>query len=194
MLKVKFYINNYKKFIAHLSLMRLILTLLLISNLSSCKTIPNSNESFSAIPLDTECPKDGVCNMEFIKNKTLSIEVDEFGSLYPRIDEGRFTILIFEYKRNEILDTADSGYREIIYMQLDPESLEMELNGKDLLKVNLLFGRLCYCKGSTGYYKITDGHLLITKREKGEYHIELSFKTSEVPQIINRISETFVIK
>lgn len=174
--------------------MRLILTFLLISNLNSCKTIPDSEESFSTTHLVSECPKDGVCSMEVLKNKSLSIKSDEFGSLYPQINEGKFTVLKFEYSRNEIPNTEDSGYREIIYMQLDPESLETELQGKDLSKINLLFGRLCFCKGQTGYYKITDGHLSITKKENNEYHMDLSFQSNEVPQIINHISENFVIK
>lgn len=171
----------------------LIVTFLMLS----CKTSRNYDENpinDNKLITTTDCPDDGSCFFETIPNSTIYILTDDTGSIYPQFSDSDTTILKFEYKRDEQPNTVDGGYTELIYLEINKDQLEIELIDSELNQVTLLFGRLCYCKGSTGYYKITDGHLLITKKENDTYQIELSFKTTEVPQIINRISETFIIK
>ncbi len=165
--------------------------------LFSCKTSTIYNESSGSDNkkiLANACPADGSCFFEAIPNSTMTILKDDIGALYPQFFESDAIILKFEYKRDEQPHTHDGGYNELIYLEIRKDQLEIDLRNSELDKVKLLFGRLCYCKGSSGYYMITDGHLLIKERNKGKYHMELSFQTTEVPQIINRISETFTIK
>ncbi|MBV1888435.1 MAG: hypothetical protein KUG51_04020, partial [Urechidicola sp.] len=64
----------------------------------------------------------------------------------------------------------------------------------ELSKVKLLFNRLCYCKGSTGFYTIKNGELVIKKIKKNTYTINLDFKIEEVPQVVTSINETLIIK
>lgn len=141
----------------------------------------------------TYCPEDGVCTFEVLKNKSLKILKDEFGNLYPEIYEGDNIILKFEYKRNEIPNTMDSSYRELIYVELIPDNLIIELENSKLQETNLLFARLCYCRGQTGYYKVKNGKLTII-REGDSYQFDLEFIVDEIPQIITSINKSFILK
>ena len=68
-------------------------------------------------------------------------------------------------------------------------------NGNDTGEPNqsapLLFGRFCFCRGQTGYYKISHRDLSITKKSNVQT-VDLDFKIDEVPQIIKHI--TFTLK
>ena len=104
--------------------------------------------------------------------------------------DGHENPLVFTWS-DEIPNTMDSSYREILYLELNPKALEIEKEGVNLQDVKLLFARLCFCKGQTGYYKITEGKLKISQVQDNTYHLYLEFNTSEVPQILHKISETF---
>jgi hypothetical protein len=137
------------------------------------------------------CPEDGVCTFEVLKDKNLIVKTDEFGNHYKEVVTGEHIVLKFEYKRNEIPNTADGGYTEEIYIELNPNEIESELQNSELKKVNLLFGRLCFCRGQTGYYEIDNGVLTIIKSGKDTYQLHLEFKCEVVPQIIATLNETF---
>ncbi|MBE9489501.1 MAG: hypothetical protein IMY67_04340, partial [Bacteroidetes bacterium] len=67
--------------------------------------------------ITTTCPENGKCLFEVLQQKSLKILKDEFGNLYPEISDGDNIILKFEYKRNEIPNTMDSSYSELIYVE-----------------------------------------------------------------------------
>ena len=136
------------------------------------------------------CPDDGVCTFEVLQNKSLKVLQDEFANLYPEIYEGNKIILKFQYKRKEIPNTLDSSYSEFIYLELDPNNLMLELENLQLQEVKLLFARLCFCRGQTGYYKVKNGKLSITKKNNN-YQFNLEFKIDEVPQVIALINKSF---
>ncbi len=137
-----------------------------------------------------KCPEDGICTFEILKNKTFEVKKDNLGNLYPEIFDGDNIILIFEYKRNEIPNTLDGNYSELIYVELNPNNLIIDLEDSKLQDAKLLFARLCFCRGQTGYYKVKSGKLSIS-REKDKYQFNLEFKVNEVPQVITSISESF---
>ena len=141
----------------------------------------------------TFCPIDGVCSFEVLENKSLELLKDGIGELYPNIIDDNNIVLIFEYKRNEIPNTVDGSYRELIYVELDPNNLRFNIENSQLQEVKLLFVRLCFCRGQTGYYKVKNGELSISK-ENDNYRINLEFKVNEVPQVISSINEVFRLK
>ncbi len=140
----------------------------------------------------TICPQDGVCTFEVLQNKSLKLLKDGIGKLYPDISEGDKIILKFEYKRNEIPNTVDGNYSELIYVELNQNNLNIELENSDLQEAKLLFARLCFCRGQTGYYKVTNGKLSI-KKESNNYKFNLEFIIDEVPQVITSINESFAL-
>jgi hypothetical protein len=141
--------------------------------------------------INSTCPSDGVCSLEVLQNTSLEIKQDEIGALYPVLTEGTSTILKFEYKRNEIANTQDGQYSELIYAELPQNIKNIQLNNTDLSTVKLLFARLCFCRGQTGYYKVSNGELEIQKNVDGTFNFKLHFKIDEVPQVITFIDTSF---
>jgi hypothetical protein len=143
--------------------------------------------------LVANCPENGECSFDVLHHSSINVLNDEFGNSYSEFQESDAIVLKFEYKRNEIPNTADSGYREEIYIELNPENLEIDLKNQELQMVKLHFGRFCFCKGQTGLYKISKGRLTIKKTSVNRYLLNLEFKTDEVPQVISKIIEEFSI-
>ena len=142
----------------------------------------------------TTCPENGTCSIELIPNKNIVFKTDNIGIQYPVISEGDKTILKYTYQRNAIPNTQDGNYTEIIYAEFSANITPMELSNEALQEVKLYFGRLCYCKGETGYFPIKNGDFKLIKIDKNSFKIDLNFKISEVPQIISKIEETISLK
>jgi hypothetical protein len=166
----------------------LIVCFIIISCNAKQKTLLKNEK----VNTSTICPQDGVCTFEVLQNKSLKLLKDGIGKLYPDISYGDKIILKFEYKRNEIQNAVDDNYSELIYVELNPNNLNIELENSDLQEVKLLFARLCFCRGQTGYYKVKKGSLSITKKNEN-YQFKLEFKIDEVPQIITSINKFFVL-
>ncbi len=163
---------------------------------ASCKPCQNLNFTLNepVLTKTMNCPDNGECFVELIPNKSLEFKIDEFGISYPIITDGEKTILKYTYTRNPVLNTQDSNYTEIVYAELDKTITEISLTSKELQTIKLYFGRLCYCKGETGYYPIKNGSFKIEKSSKNTVKIDIEFNIKEVPQIISKISETISLK
>jgi len=172
--------------------MRYLYVVYLIICLVSCKTKSELTSTAATEVTNMACPEDGTCSFEIFKNKTLLIKTDNLGSIYPEMMDGIHSVLKFEYKKKGNANYADSGYREEIFVELDANNLEGET--VDLKNKKLFFARWCYCKGQTGYYKIDQGKLSVTKIGDKKFQLRLSFKIEEVPQIINEINRTFSLQ
>ncbi len=171
---------------------------LLILIFISCKTTKNATSDFvvnEAILVNTlNCPENGDCTIELLPNTSLEFKKDEFGNTYPVIAEGNKTIFKYIFTKKTIPNTQDSNYTEIIFAELDSTVSEKTLANEALQNIKLHFGRLCYCKGETGYYPIKNGKFKISKSSKKSFKIDLNFKINEVPQIISAINETVCVK
>jgi len=165
---------------------------LLILLLVSCKSTFVVNE---AILVNTvNCPENGDCTIELLPNSSLEFKQDEFGNLYPIISEGNKTIFKYIFTRKSVPNTQDSNYSEVIFAELDAAISEETVTDEALQTKKLTFGRLCFCKGETGYYPIKKGEFKITKSVKNSFKIDFNFKIKEVPQIISTINETVSAK
>lgn len=169
-----------------------ILTFLIVI---SCKTPKEGSLSHIEPFVPTECPEDGSCKFDILLNKQLELKKDEFNSFYPVItDNESQLLLVFEYKKNEIENTADGGYKEIIYVQLNKENLDLNLVDLELEKVKLTFARLCFCRDNNGYFPINKGTLTLKKLNKKEYLLTIQLNTNGIPNVINTVSEIFALK
>lgn len=165
---------------------------LLILMIVSCKSTIAVNEAILANTLN--CPENGNCTIELLPNSSLEFKKDEFGNLYPIISEGNKTIFKYIFTRKPIPNTQDSNYSEIVFAELDAAISEETVTDEALQTKKLTFGRLCFCKGETGYYPIKNGKFKISKSTKNSFKIDFNFKIDEVPQIISAINETVSIK
>lgn len=169
------------------------LALLLIFILFTCHSTKKTNNTENAKPMinNLQCPEDGMCSLTVSKLKSLKVKSDEFGNSYTEIADGNNTLLTFEYKRKPIENVEDDNYQEFVYIELQNPIENLTLEDNQLQDAKVTFVRLCFCKGQTGAYKVTNGKLNITKLETSSYQLELSFKVDEVPQIINTVSSEF---
>lgn len=140
--------------------------------------------------ITTDCPENGTCSFDVLLNSILVIKEDGIGALYPEIKAGNKTVLKFEYKRHSKPNTVDGDYSEIIYAEIEAGTEHLQLENKSLSKAKLLYGRLCFCRGESGYALIEDGNLIIEKI-KDQRVFKLAFKCKELPQIIESVTEVF---
>lgn len=167
--------------------MKMFLPLFFLFLLISCKTQKN-------VATYTNCPEDGICSTEIIPNSSLKLHTDTIGMLYTTIEKGEHLIFKFSYSKNVDKQYVDGHYIEEVYAEFDGDLSEINLENDELQNVNLLFNRVCFCKGSTGFYPITKGKLSIKKINKNNYNIQLNFKVDEVPQVITTVNETVILK
>ena len=172
------------------------LVLLILFGFLSCKssqqTIPVIEQQLSISA--ENCLTDGQCTIELIPQKKVLFKMGSSGALYPELVEGTNTVLKFTYKKNTSKKLQDASYSEIIYAELDNSLPNINLNDADLQTVNLHFGRLCYCKGQTGYYPIKKGLLKIENSKNNTLKIDICFTVDEVPQVLTEIHETISLK
>jgi len=162
--------------------------------LAGCKTkqttLITEKQEFEAT---TNCPEDGICSVELIPNSSLTVKSDEFGNTYTIIEKGEKTIFKFIFSRNVDKQYVDGHYIEEIYAEFDKELPDVILQDKNLSNVKLLFNRMCYCKGSAGFYHIEKGGLSFKKTKKNTFNFQLNFTMDKVPQVITSINETFTL-
>lgn len=171
------------------------LSCLLIIIFLSCSSNAKKNtqpKQISETNSKSFCPNDGLCSFELFKNKKLDLNKDGIGQLYPKISNGNATVYKFTYTKNKDDRYQDNHYSEEVYFELPKPIDELVIKNKALSSVKLVFARLCFCRGQTGYYTINEGKLIITKLKTDTYEINLSFKTDEVPQVISLIKETIL--
>jgi hypothetical protein len=110
--------------------------------------------------------------------------------LYYELEENPAKKVVkYTYNRKVKGDLQDASYREEIIFEINSNAEESNFVDESLKEAKLLFGRFCYCKGQTGYYKIESGSLRISKNKEMETtQINLTLKTAKVPQIIETIA------
>ena len=158
--------------------------------LLACSSSKNTEKSGSSVvpAPHINCPEDGDCSFEIMKNSSLEFKYDDTGKLYPAIEEGENMVVKFHYERKPEPNVMDSGYSEYVYIEFNPESEQIILKDKELQSVKMIFGRICYCKGSMGYFPVHEGSLFLFNRGK-TLQLRTSFKVKKVPQIVTHIDE-----
>lgn len=168
--------------------MKFIYTILIFFVFLSCKSSHTASSESRQISPDINCPEEGNCVFEVLKNSSLEIKQDEFGKLYPKIVPGDKMVIKYHFKKNEVKNAADSNYSEFVYLEIDKSDERLILKDKELQKVKMLFGRICFCRDSMGYFKVTEGNLFLFNNN-GKFSMNLKFKVNKVPQIITEINE-----
>lgn len=135
------------------------------------------------------CPDQGTCNVVVHKNKTMTIQEDGIGALYPQIVDGANTVVEYTYLKEGPAGTADGDYSETIHFEIPANTEDLSKENASLTDVKLLYGKHCFCRGEAGYYPITDGKLLVEQSSQGLV-FDLKFKVKETSQVVSHISET----
>lgn len=160
----------------------------------ACKTQTDSvtsSENTSMQQMENKpngCPEEGTCTVVVHKNKTLTIQKDGTGALYPQIIDGANTVVEYTYLKKGPEGTADGNYSETIHFEIPAGTDNLSKENATLSDVNLLYGKHCFCRGEAGYYPVTNGKLLIEKSNQGII-FDLKFKIEKTSQVVTHISE-----
>lgn len=162
----------------------LIVVLLISCRTKNVTTVGTSN-------MVMECPENGECSFDVLKDKKLQILKDNIGETYPSIEQGENIVLKFEYKKRQLEDVVDSHYIEQILLEINIKDLEID--SYSLKKQNILFARLCNCRGQTGYYRVSSGHLVVKKLKDNKILVSFDFSIEEVSHVLNSVRQTFLL-
>lgn len=171
--------------------MKNIFPILIIFVLFSCQSSRKASSPSRQISPEINCPEGGNCSFEILKNSKLNINTDEFGKLYPEVVSGDQIVIKYHFKKNEIKNTADSNYSEYVYLEINEDQQQIILKDNELSNVKLIFGRICFCRDSMGYFKVTQGKLFLFNKNN-KLTINLSFDVKNIPQITKEINESII--
>lgn len=144
----------------------------------------------SSVALKSDCPKNAKCTIELIQNKAIVLKKDDFGrDIYELAESAATNVIKYQFSRIVKGDIQDGGYREEVIFEIEQNPDAVILSDKTLQHIKMLYGRFCFCKGQTGYYKVEKGALNIngTKTEKTGL---LEFEIEDVPQVIKAFAFT----
>ena len=156
--------------------------------LLGCKPKQSASEQSGSYLKEISCPESGNCEFEVLKNSTLNIKTDEFGKLYPEVTSGNKVVIKFHYKKTVPEKVMDANYSEYIYLEVNEYEPQLILKDKELQKVKMLFGRICFCRDAAGYFRVTEGSLYLFNINK-KLKMDLTFEVNKIPQIITEVKE-----
>lgn len=104
----------------------------------------------------SNCPENGQCTIEILKNKNLALEEDSIGKLYPKVTDGENIVVKYTFKKENKGNYADGNTSETIHFEITKEAIA-ELKDKELQKVKLLYGKHFFNRSLAGYYKVVQG-------------------------------------
>nr|WP_297309471.1 hypothetical protein [uncultured Flavobacterium sp.] len=163
-----------------------IATLAVLASCSSNKGVVSTNWLGKHVVMKSECPENGTCTATRDLGKGLK-EITSDNTIYPQIVENNETILIqYEYNRKKSEGNyADDFHKEELFLAIPAKAFKKEYKNEQLQEVKLIYGRHCYCKGSAGYFKISEGTLKIDNSEE-KTKVKLTFK-APVEQLISTV-------
>ena len=165
----------------------LLITSIMLMSCNSNKIISNK------IISNNKCPIDGICELKYLKNKGLIIKKDSLNNVtFELIDNFKTNVFLYTYEGKNDKNIQDDGYREEIIFEIPSDAKNLKFENEALQTTKMIFGRFCYCKGFTGYYKIDSGKLTMESTNKKNTVI-LDFVIKKVPQTLKNISFTYKI-
>ncbi len=166
-------------------LLRLILFFVIVVGCSSSREQASKDK---IPPPKVNCPEGGDCTFEVLQKSTLTLRTDPTGASYPEIGPGENVVVRYQFKKDTEPDVLDSSHSEYLYFEIGPGRVEISLQDEELQKVKMIFGRVCFCKGETGYFPVRKGNLFVYQN-KGDLLVRASFDIKKIPQTIKEIDE-----
>jgi len=165
--------------------------ILCLFGLISCKSQHQINLKLTPeVSISAPLPTKAITNAVLIPNVELLLKADEFGNDYLELVPSDKLVFKLQYLREQLPNTADSQYEEVVYVELTPPLTEVHLSGNQLAQVKMTFGRFCYCKGTSGYFRVSQGNLSVVPQGK-TLHITAAFQVDGIPQEMDALKVSF---
>lgn len=145
-------------------------SLLLLLLLVACKTTQTD------LPLLQDCPNDGDCEVQVLKETKLFISEDSEGISEISFEEDvDFQVIFIQFKDSKSID-----YKEEIYLQIPSRFKEIQSKNQSLQNQKVIFGKLGdFDQG--GFERVKDGQLQLVKlKDHISLHLEIHSERSHV--------------
>ena len=169
--------------------MKYFILIIILFSLTACSTGQKLTKDIPREMQNISCPESGNCSIEVIKNSSLAIKTDDFGKIYPEVQKGDRIVIKYHFKKNHPKDIEDSSYSEFIYFEIDKNEKQLILKNSDLQKVKMLYGRICFCRDTTGYFRVHQGNLYLFNNNN-TLQFNLKFDMGKIPHVISHINES----
>ncbi|MCK0131936.1 hypothetical protein MWU59_10535 [Flavobacteriaceae bacterium F08102] len=154
----------------------------------SCKS--QQNTLLPSPPVSTiisPVMQDGTTHAELIPNAQLQIQSGQFNHRSIEIIPGKMIVFKFQYQQNQHPDSVDGQYEELLFFEISDLSKKIMLKDDQLHNVKMTYARLCYCKGTSGYFAVSKG-LLSIQPQGDMLRIKATFQIDSIPQRIHTIN------
>ena len=132
--------------------------------------------------------KEGEINFTFTPQSQIIIKQDVAKINSIATEKGKNLVLKFEYIKKTDKNLADSGYREVLYIEIPNKKQSINLSNLNQSDINIWFARFCFCRDYIGFHKITEGRLQIDLSAKA-LKIKSEIKFNNLPQVLNFIDQ-----
>ncbi len=149
--------------------------------LFSCDTAKTIPANADKIVFTAGCQAGVTCTGTIRQSTHIEISANEEEAYnYKLAEDDNTSVFILSFDRDIPKNVQDGQYREELVFEVPkgkmPVRMKLDVSSK------AVFGRFCYCKGSTGYYPINSGQLDI-QMEGGQIKGHVSFQITKVPQV-----------
>lgn len=161
---------------------RILICVSLIVTFIACKSSKEINKNKM---LFEGCPEGGECTFEMIENTRVFMAGDEQMGYFPKLENSKSTHTVkISYIKETEEGIMDDEYREVFYFSIGQEESQMRLTNENLEKASLIYGRICACRGQTGYEKINQGTLKVNLT-KHYNKVDFKIKTKKFPILMS---------
>jgi hypothetical protein len=126
-------------------------SLVLLLTLFGCATKRTAASITGKHTIESECPPDGACTFEVLKDKSLVVSIDETNrTYYTIINTPGKSVVSYKYSKTQNPEYQDDFYSEEIVFETDERF--SNLTGE--WEHDILFTVQCFCRGKAGTYRL----------------------------------------
>ncbi len=164
---------------------KIIFCLSIIVAFASCKSTKEINESKFVFE---GCPEGGECDFEVIEDTQVFMAGDNEMGYFPKLEASRSVHTVkITYTKDTEENIMDDEYMEVFYFTIGNDQNKINLSNNELGQANLIYGRICACRGQTGYEKIDQGSLEVNFSGNSQ-QINLQAKPNKYPILMSELN------
>ena len=136
--------------------------------LLACSSQKSGNAAITGTHIiESDCPPEGNCSFEVLKDKSLLIKTDSFNRTYYEFQDapGKM-VLVYAYNKIKNPAYQDDFYSEEIVFETNNNLSNLKDGGEH----DLFFSVKCFCRGKAGTYRLVAGTASI---KNNRLHIKL---------------------
>jgi len=161
---------------------KILICLSVILAFASCKSTKEVNKNQLVFE---GCPEGGECDFEIIENTRVFMAGDEQMGYFPKLEESdQMHTIKISYTKDSMENIMDDEYIEVFYFTIGQQENKINLADGELKKANLIYGRICACRGQTGYEKINQGSLKVNLSNQNQ-KVDFKIKPNKYPILMS---------